>query len=244
MKVYEFNCFLRVPASGESEARERAGALADAVCHGEATLSLDDSEPFVEDEDEEEPGPPQADVRAGPIASDPGTASPCARSAIRPAPGRACNGGFAMSTLSLVSSACPGRFKLDRDRLANHLIAGGGERFGFDGSNELGFAAAIAERFEDAVDSDAILGPPGVEAALYPVGRDLLIAAVREREPVDSEVPLRQLASFCFEAREVARYGDERFEECCAGIEAVLARAGALLPSLAALHAGERGRAA
>jgi len=51
MKVYEFNCFLRVPASDENEARERAGALADAVSHGEATLSLDDSEPFV-DEDE------------------------------------------------------------------------------------------------------------------------------------------------------------------------------------------------
>lgn len=58
MKVYEFNCFLRVPASGDDEARERAQALADAVSHGEATLSLDDSEPFVEDKDEEEPEPP------------------------------------------------------------------------------------------------------------------------------------------------------------------------------------------
>lgn len=148
-----------------------------------------------------------------------------------------------MSTLTLVPSACLGRFKLDRDRFANHLIASGAERFGFDSSDELGFAAAIAGRFEDAVDSDAILGPPGIEAALYPVGPDLLIAAVREREPVNPELPLRQLASFCFEAREIACYGDERFEECCAGIEAVLARAGALLPSLASLHAGERGRA-
>ena len=51
MKVYEFNCFLRVPASGDDEARERARALADAISHGEATLSLDDSEPFVEDEE-------------------------------------------------------------------------------------------------------------------------------------------------------------------------------------------------
>jgi len=54
MKVYEFNCFLRVPASGDDEARERAQALTDAVSHGEATLSLDDSEPFIEDEDEPE----------------------------------------------------------------------------------------------------------------------------------------------------------------------------------------------
>ena len=60
MKVYEFNCFLRVPASDEDEARERARALADAVSHGEATLSLDDSEPFAEDEDEEESEPPPA----------------------------------------------------------------------------------------------------------------------------------------------------------------------------------------
>lgn len=58
MKVYEFNCFLRVPASDDDEARDRARALADAVSHGEATLSLDDSEPFIEDEDEEEPEPP------------------------------------------------------------------------------------------------------------------------------------------------------------------------------------------
>ena len=149
-----------------------------------------------------------------------------------------------MSTLALVPSACLGRFKLDRDRFANNLIASGVEHFGFNSSDELGFAAAIAERFEDAVDSEAILGPPGVEAALYPVGPDLLIAAVREREPVDPALPLRQLASFCFEAREVACHGDERFEECCAGIETVLARAGALLPSLAALQAGELGHAA
>ena len=51
MKIYEFNCFLRVPASGDDEDRERAQALADAVSHGEATLSLDDSEPFVEEDD-------------------------------------------------------------------------------------------------------------------------------------------------------------------------------------------------
>ncbi len=60
MKVYEFNCFLRVSAADEDEARERARALADAVSHGEATLSLDDSEPFVDDEDEAEREPQNA----------------------------------------------------------------------------------------------------------------------------------------------------------------------------------------
>lgn len=64
MKVYEFNCFLRVPASDENEARERAQVLADAVSHGEATLSLDDSEPFVEDDDEEEDEPPAGRMKA------------------------------------------------------------------------------------------------------------------------------------------------------------------------------------
>jgi hypothetical protein len=47
-EIYEFTCFLRVPAEGSEEAHERAQALADAVAHGEATLALDDSEPTVE----------------------------------------------------------------------------------------------------------------------------------------------------------------------------------------------------
>jgi hypothetical protein len=47
-EIYEFTCFLRVPAEGGEEAHEGAQALADAVIHGEATLALDDSEPTVE----------------------------------------------------------------------------------------------------------------------------------------------------------------------------------------------------
>jgi hypothetical protein len=47
--IYEFTCFLRIPAEGAEEARERARALADAVCHGEATLALDDSEPSIDE---------------------------------------------------------------------------------------------------------------------------------------------------------------------------------------------------
>lgn len=47
--IYEFTCFLRIPAEGAEEARERARALADAVSHGEATLALDDSEPSIDE---------------------------------------------------------------------------------------------------------------------------------------------------------------------------------------------------
>ncbi|MGN6258316.1 MAG: hypothetical protein ACTHN3_11295 [Solirubrobacterales bacterium] len=55
--IYEFTCFLRVPAESTEEADHRAHALADAVSHGEATLALDDSEPTVEAAD----GEPRSD---------------------------------------------------------------------------------------------------------------------------------------------------------------------------------------
>lgn len=50
--IYEFTCFLRIPAEGAKEARDRARALADAVSHGEATLALDDSEPSIDEFDD------------------------------------------------------------------------------------------------------------------------------------------------------------------------------------------------
>jgi hypothetical protein len=53
--IYEFTCFLRVPADGAEEARDRARALADAVSHGEATLALDDSEPSIDESEDEAP---------------------------------------------------------------------------------------------------------------------------------------------------------------------------------------------
>lgn len=52
--IYEFTCFLRIPAEGVVEARDRARALADAVCHGEATLALDDSEPSIDEPEDED----------------------------------------------------------------------------------------------------------------------------------------------------------------------------------------------
>jgi hypothetical protein len=127
-------------------------------------------------------------------------------------------------------------FRLDRERFSAHLIRENEERFGFDSGDELGFAAAIAARFDDAIRAEAVRGPVDIEAAVYPVGRDLLIVAVREVAP---DPPLRQLASFCFEAREVACFGDERFAECCVGIEALLERASELLPSFIAMREAE-----
>jgi hypothetical protein len=46
--IYEFTCFLRIPAESAEDADSQAHELADAVSHGEATLALDDSEPTVE----------------------------------------------------------------------------------------------------------------------------------------------------------------------------------------------------
>jgi hypothetical protein len=144
-----------------------------------------------------------------------------------------------MPTLTLVRSAlATERFKLDRERFADYLVRSGVERFGFSCAAGVHFGEAIAARFDDAERANAILGPPGVQPALYPVARDWLIAAVRERS--SEEPPQRQLASRAFDAFGVAIHGDERFEECCTGIEAVLDRASALLPSFAALRRGER----
>jgi len=144
-----------------------------------------------------------------------------------------------MPTLTLVRSApATESFKLDRERFADYLLRSGVERFGFNCAAGVHFGEAIAARFDDAERANAILGPPGLQPALYPVARDWLIAAVRERSR--EEPPRRQLATRAFEAFEVAIHGDERFEECCTGIESVLDRASALLPSFAALRRAER----
>lgn len=130
-------------------------------------------------------------------------------------------------------------FKLNRELFSALLVRENEERFGFDSGDELGFAAAIAARFDDATRAEAVCGPADVEAAAYPVGRDLLIVAVRETDPGP---PQRQLASFCFEAREIACFGDERFAECCVGIEALLERANELLSSFFAMREAEGAR--
>jgi hypothetical protein len=105
---------------------------------------------------------------------------------------------------------------------------------GFSSAPSVHFGEAIVARFEEAERAKAILGPPGVQPVLYPIARDWLIAAVRERSCEES--PRRQIATRSFDAFEVACPGDERFEECCAGIEAVLERADALLPAFRAMR--------
>ena len=133
------------------------------------------------------------------------------------------------------------RFRLDCGRLAGHLIASDGERFGIDSEDERGFAAAVATRFADAKQAGAIGGPAELEVMVYATNPHGLIVALRERElPNDRRLPLRQLATYSFDADEVACYGDERFEECCAAINELLDRANALLPSFTAMRAAER----
>jgi hypothetical protein len=147
-----------------------------------------------------------------------------------------------MSLSLVVPNAHVGeRFRLDGGRLASHLIASGGERFGIDSDDERGFAAAVATRFADAKQAEAIRGPAELEVMVYAINPHGLIVALRERElPSERRLPLRQLATYSFDADEVACYGDERFEECCAAINELLDRANALLPSFLAMRAGER----
>jgi hypothetical protein len=132
------------------------------------------------------------------------------------------------------------RFWLDAGRLAAYVISNEEEPFGFDSSDERGFAAAIASRFDDAHEAGAIGGPSDLEVIVYALAAESLIVAVRERElPSHLKKSLRQLATFSFDATDVACFGDDRFEECCAGIAALLERANQLLPSFALLCEAE-----
>jgi len=132
------------------------------------------------------------------------------------------------------------RFWLDSARLASFVIGGEEELFGFDSAYEGGFARGVASRFRDAGEAGAIVGPGELEVVLYAVNSESLIVAVRERElPHVLDVPLRQLATYSFDAIDVVSYGDDSFEECCNGITTLLERANQLLPSFAALREAE-----
>jgi hypothetical protein len=138
--------------------------------------------------------------------------------------------------MTILTPKATGRFRLDRDRLAAHLIDRGIEPCGFDNHHEGGFAAAVADRFADAWTSGAILGPPEVTATLYPLDSDALILALRERElPPTVPWPLRQVATASFDVDEVACFGDESFGECCGALAELVRRAEVLLPALAAV---------
>jgi hypothetical protein len=133
-----------------------------------------------------------------------------------------------------------GRFRLDADRLARFSFEPGDEVFGLDPWHEGGPAAAVASRFADALAAGAVLAPPGVEPALYPIGRGSLVLGIREHHlPEGAGWPLRQVATLPFEVEEVACPADETFAECCAAIRELLRRAEALLPGLAAMAGTE-----
>ena len=137
--------------------------------------------------------------------------------------------------------AAPESFALDRERFAAATRADFGELEGIDPYCEGGVALALTRRFGDAREAAAISCPSGVEVIVYGI-EDSLIVALREEElPIGLPVAMRQLASISFETKHILNAADESFEEACAAIEELLARASALLPSFAALKRGERG---
>jgi hypothetical protein len=131
-------------------------------------------------------------------------------------------------------------FALDRDRFEHVSRTEYGSPTGIEPGFEGGIATALECRFHDARDAGAIAGPPGVEAIVYGL-EDSVIVAVREEDlPRDLPVPLRQLATCSLEVKYVFDHRDGSFEEACAAIEELLARASALLPSFDALRRGEK----
>lgn len=139
-----------------------------------------------------------------------------------------------MSTLARF----PARFHLDSGRLAAHILAGEGALFGFDADHEGGPAAAVLERFYVAQAADAIRGPLDAKAMVYPLSARALIVAVREFPAPAAHVtwPCRQVATYSFDADEIAPPGDACFEACVDGLAELLARADALLPDLHAIR--------
>lgn len=139
------------------------------------------------------------------------------------------------------AAAARDSFGLDRERFATATREDFGELEGIDPYCEGAAASALTRRFEDAREAGAISCPPGIEMIVYGI-EDSLIVALREEElPIELPVAMRQLASISFETKYVFNAADESFEEACAAIEELLARASALLPSFDALKRGERG---
>lgn len=131
-------------------------------------------------------------------------------------------------------------FALDREHFARFNREMFDELVGIDPSCEGGIVRALEYRFHDAREAGAIFGPPGLEVIVYGLD-DSLIVAVREVDlQPNPPVTLRQLATYSFEAKHVVDHRDESFEEACAAIEELLAKANALLPSFDAMRRGEK----
>jgi hypothetical protein len=133
------------------------------------------------------------------------------------------------------------RFSLDSARFAAHLILSEEELLGIDEEHEGGLAVAIARRFRQAGEAEAIEGPSDLEVVVYAIHGDGLIVAVRERgdAKVAAAGPLRQIASYSLDAGEVASPLDHSFDGCCAAIAHLLEEATRLVPTLTALRSAE-----
>jgi hypothetical protein len=135
-------------------------------------------------------------------------------------------------------------FELDSVCLARHLLAQEHGVFGFDCHDSTGRAPAAVARFYVAEAAEAIRGPIDAKVHLYALNSRALIVGVRKvPPPAHLSWPLRQLATYQFDADEIAPPGDSSFKTCVAGLEELLARANALLPDLRALD-GVRAAAA
>jgi len=135
----------------------------------------------------------------------------------------------------------PERFHLDSGRLAAHVLAEEAALFGFDCRDDIWRATAVTERFADAQAAGAIRAPEDAAVHLYPVGPRALMVAVREvPAPADYvDWPCRQVATYAFDADEIAPPGDACFETCLDGLAELLERANALLPDLHAIRAAD-----
>jgi hypothetical protein len=142
---------------------------------------------------------------------------------------------------STAARAAPASFALDRERFARATREEFGELEGIDAYCDGGVAMALSRRFGDALEGQAVSGPPGVEVIVYAIEDSVIVAVREEKLPVDLPVAMRQLATLSFETKYVLDSGDSSFEETCAAVEALLARANDLLSSFAALQWGERG---
>jgi hypothetical protein len=133
---------------------------------------------------------------------------------------------------------CAERFDFDADQLAKFLLERGDSSFGFDCDADGDFAAAVLSRFEDALEAGAIIGPPDTEVVMYAIGPDALVLAIRECElPEGLRWPLRQVATFGFDADEIACFGEDTYTECCSAMGELVKWPSLLLPGLRALTA-------
>lgn len=131
-------------------------------------------------------------------------------------------------------------FSLDSVCLAKHLLANEHGFFGFDCHDSSGRAPAAVARFYVAEAAGAIAGPPEARVHVYALNSRALIVAVRKvPPPAHLSWPLRQVATYQFDADEIAPPGDSSFKTCVAGLQELLARANVLLPDLRALEAAE-----